>query len=147
MDNLRELYQQMILDHNQNPQNFRSMENANRTAEGFNPLCGDQLMIYADVNNDVIQDISFLGSGCAISKAATSIMTTTLKGKTIAETNDLFDAYHKMVTSGSNNGQDMGKLSVMEGVHKYPSRVKCAILCWYTLKNALEEKHKTAVTE
>ncbi len=136
MDDLKELYQQMILDHNQNPQNFREMENATSKAEGHNPLCGDEITLFLHVENEKITDVSFLGSGCAISKASASIMTTLLIGKSVEMAESLFEKFHTMITTGEIS-EDMGKLTVLAGVHKFPSRVKCAVLSWHTMNNAL----------
>ncbi|MAD52176.1 MAG: SUF system NifU family Fe-S cluster assembly protein [Candidatus Marinimicrobia bacterium] len=146
MDDLKDLYQQMILDHNQNPQNFREMENATSKAEGHNPLCGDELTLFLHVENEMITDVSFLGSGCAISKASASIMTTLIKDKTISEAETLFEQFHSIITTGKSNG-DMGKLAVLAGVYKFPSRVKCAVLSWHTMNNALHGNTNLTTTE
>ena len=146
MDNLKELYQQMILDHNQNPQNFREMENATSKAEGHNPLCGDEITLFLHVENEKITDVSFLGSGCAISKASASIMTTLLIGKSVEMAESLFDKFHTMITTGEIS-EDMGKLAVLAGVHKFPSRVKCAVLSWHTMNNALHGNTNLTTTE
>lgn len=146
MDDLRDLYQQLILDHNRNPQNFRDMQNATATANGHNPLCGDEITLFLNVENDQILDISFKGSGCAISKASASIMTTLIKGKTVAETESLFARFHTMITTGEIIG-DIGKLAVLAGVYKFPSRVKCASLSWHTMNNALHGKENLTTTE
>ncbi len=136
----------MILDHNQNPQNFREMENATSKAEGHNPLCGDELTLFLHVENEMITDVSFLGSGCAISKASASIMTTLIKDKTISEAETLFEQFHSIITTGKSNG-DMGKLAVLAGVYKFPSRVKCAVLSWHTMNNALHGNTNLTTTE
>ncbi|MCH7613099.1 MAG: SUF system NifU family Fe-S cluster assembly protein [Candidatus Marinimicrobia bacterium] len=146
VDDLRDLYQQLILDHNRNPQNFRDMQNATATANGHNPLCGDEIKLFLNVENDQILDISFKGSGCAISKASASIMTTLIKGKTVAETESLFARFHTMITTGEIIG-DIGKLAVLAGVYKFPSRVKCASLSWHTMNNALHGKENLTTTE
>ncbi|MCH7763728.1 MAG: SUF system NifU family Fe-S cluster assembly protein [Candidatus Marinimicrobia bacterium] len=146
VDDLRDLYQQLILDHNRNPQNFRDMQNATATANGHNPLCGDEIRLFLNVENDQILDISFKGSGCAISKASASIMTTLIKGKTVAETESLFARFHTMITTGEIIG-DIGKLAVLAGVYKFPSRVKCASLSWHTMNNALHGKENLTTTE
>ncbi|MBT88408.1 MAG: SUF system NifU family Fe-S cluster assembly protein [Candidatus Marinimicrobia bacterium] len=146
MDDLKELYQQMILDHNQNPQNFREMENATSKAEGHNPLCGDEITLFLHVENEKITDVSFLGSGCAISKASASIMTTLLIGKSVEMAESLFDKFHTMITTGEIS-EDMGKLAVLAGVHKFPSRVKCAVLSWHTMNNALHGNTNLTTTE
>lgn len=146
MDDLKELYQQMILDHNQNPQNFREMENATSKAEGHNPLCGDEITLFLHVENEKITDVSFLGSGCAISKASASIMTTLLIGKSVEIAESLFEKFHTMITTGEIS-EDMGKLTVLAGVHKFPSRVKCAVLSWHTMNNALHGNTNLTTTE
>ncbi len=149
MSELSELYQQVILEHNKNPRNFREMQEANRVAEGNNPLCGDQLKIYIRLEDDTIQDISFVGSGCAISKASASMMTQAVKGKSRREAEKLFDEFHRMVTGRldvetEENG--LGKLKVFASVLEFPARVKCASLSWHTLRAALNDE-KTASTE
>ncbi|MDP5957883.1 MAG: SUF system NifU family Fe-S cluster assembly protein [Candidatus Marinimicrobia bacterium] len=146
MDDLKELYQQMILDHNQNPQNFREMENATSKAEGHNPLCGDEITLFLHVENEKITDVSFLGSGCAISKASASIMTTLLIGKSVEMAESLFEKFHTMITTGEIS-EDMGKLTVLAGVNKFPSRVKCAVLSWHTMNNALHGNTNLTTTE
>ena len=150
MSDLRELYQEVILDHNKKPRNFHKLEGANRTAEGYNPLCGDQITVYIQLENGVIANISFHGSGCAISKASASMMTASLKGKTKAEAEALFHTFHKMVTGelGTTfDPRDLGKLAVFSGVREFPVRVKCASLPWHTLHAALEGKQETISTE
>jgi nitrogen fixation protein NifU and related proteins len=151
MSDLRELYQEVILDHNRHPQNFRKLATANRRAEGYNPLCGDQITIYVELDNDndVVRDVSFEGSGCAISKASASMMTTSVKGRTRAETQELFQQVHAMLV-GSSNGADtekLGKLMVLGGVCEFPSRVKCATLCWHALAAALKRDAAQISTE
>jgi len=146
-DDLSELYQQVILDHSKSPRNFHKLENANRTAQGHNPLCGDNIMLYLLMDGEIIKDISFQGSGCAISKAAASILTTALKGKTKTEVKTLFDKVHDMVTTGGVDGEDLGKLAVFAGVHKFPARVKCAILPWHAAMAALEGNGQPVSTE
>ena len=146
MDDLKDLYQQMILDHNQNPQNFREMENATSKAEGHNPLCGDEITLFLHVENEKITDVSFLGSGCAISKASASIMTTLLIGKSVEMAESLFEKFHTMITTGEIS-EDMGKLTVLAGVYKFPSRVKCAVLSWHTMNNALHGNTNLTTTE
>jgi nitrogen fixation protein NifU and related proteins len=150
MSELDDLYQEVILDHNKSPRNFRAMENANRKAEGYNPLCGDHVTVYLKLKDGVIQDISFEGSGCAISKASASLMTAELKGKTEAQAKELFDNVHKMLT-GESNGQDsgkgVGKLKILSGVCKFPARVKCASLAWHTVSSALKGTEGVATTE
>lgn len=150
MPDLRDLYQEVILEHSKAPRNFRRLAGANRKAEGFNPLCGDHFTVYLEVEGDSIRDIAFQGSGCAISKASASMMTQSLKGKTMAEAEKLFDEFHKLVTGAAkNNGgaKDMGKLAVFSGVCDYPARVKCATLAWHTLQAALEGKQDKVSTE
>jgi len=140
MNDIQQLYQQLILEHNRNPKNFKEIDHADCELEGYNPLCGDQITIYLNLEDDVITDIGFQGKGCAISKASASIMTTMLKGKTKAEALVIFDKFHKMVTDGTVQ-EDFGKLEVLAGVHKFPSRVKCAILAWHTTVQALDNLH------
>ncbi len=146
-DDLADLYQQVILDHSKSPRNFRKLEGANRTAQGHNPLCGDNYTIYALMDHDVIKEISFQGSGCAISKASASILTESLKGKNRAEVKALFDKVHDMVTTGRVQDTALGKLSVFAGVHKFPARVKCAILPWHAALAAVEGKEEPVTTE
>jgi len=150
MSDLRELYQQVILDHSKKPRNYQKLECANRTAEGHNPLCGDQFTIYLKMDGDVIRDIGFEGAGCAISKASASMMTTSVKGKTKAEAEALFEQFHKMVAGETADCPDpagLGKLTVFCGVCEYPVRVKCASLPWHTLHAALEGKETPISTE
>jgi nitrogen fixation NifU-like protein len=147
---LRELYQQVILDHNKSPRNFRKIDNPSRFAEGYNPLCGDNINIYLKFDNDHISDISFQGSGCAISKASASLMTSILKGKTKEEAEQIFNRFHDLVTDklGDNPDiEDLGKLAVFAGVREFPARVKCASLAWHTMINALHNKNEKVVTE
>jgi len=147
MSDLADLYQEVILDHNRRPRNFHRMADASHTAEGYNPLCGDRLTLYLKVAGDVISDVSFEGSGCAISKASASMMTDALKGQTIADANTLFERFHRMVTTPPDQpAPDMGKLSSLAGVREFPVRVKCASLAWHTLKAALADQQK-ATTE
>lgn len=148
---LRELYQQVILDHNKAPRNFRKIEDASNFAEGYNPLCGDNVTVYIKIDeNNVIQDISFQGSGCAISKASASLMTSILKGKSVEEAEKLFNNFHDLVTDklgDKPNLENLGKLAVFAGVREFPARVKCASLAWHTMINALHKKNEKAVTE
>ena len=137
MDVFKDLYQQLIIDHNQSPRNFRKLENASHSADGHNPLCGDEITVTLIEKEGIIDDIAFIGSGCAISKASASIMTSTLKGMTVQDGNALFDNFHILATTGKNNG-NLGKLSVLAGVYKYPARVKCATLAWHTFQGALQ---------
>jgi len=141
MSELSELYQQVILDHNKKPRNFHKLENANRSAEGFNPLCGDHLNVYLHVEDDQVKDVSFEGSGCAISKASASMMTQAVKGRTKAEAESLFDEFHRMATGEldeENDPNQLGKLKIFAGVRDFPARVKCATLSWHTMRAALE---------
>ena len=144
MSDLGELYQSVILDHNRAPRNSRSMPEANREAEGFNPLCGDRLRVWLKLApGDVIEDVSFDGVGCAISQASASLMTTTVKGKTRAEALELFDRFHEMLTgSGPDAAEGLGKLAVFSGVREFPSRVKCASLAWHAVKSALQNEDR-----
>ena len=145
-DDLSDLYQQVILDHSRSPRNFFRMESANRHAQGQNPLCGDQYTIYLRMNGDRVEEVSFEGSGCAISKASASILTQTLQGKTREEVKQLFDQVHLMVTTGESIGE-VGKLAVFAGVHKFPARVKCAILPWHAALAAAEGREEKVSTE
>ncbi len=145
MDHLRELYQQLILDHNQNPRNFREIEDCDFHKKGHNPLCGDQLDVFVNVDNNVITELTFMGSGCAISKASASIMTETLTGKTIDEANDLFDKFREMAKSGSGAEDLPMKLTVLSGIYKYPARVKCALLAWHTMHQSFDSENNSAV--
>ena len=150
MSELDELYQEVILDHNKSPRNYREMANANHKAEGYNPLCGDHVTVFVRLENGVIQDISFQGSGCAISKASASMMTAELKGKNQAAAQDLFDNVHKMLTGDESDGQavdKVGKLQILSGVCKFPARVKCASLAWHTVIAALKDQAQPASTE
>jgi len=148
MSELTDLYQEVILDHNKKPRNFQKLADANRIAEGFNPLCGDQIQLYVKLEDGVIRDIGFQGSGCAISKASASLMTSTLKGKTSAEADELFERFHRLVTGdAAADAAELGKLAVFSGVREFPVRVKCASLAWHTLRAALEEKADPVTTE
>jgi nitrogen fixation NifU-like protein len=147
---LRELYQQVILDHNKSPRNFRKIENATLMAEGFNPLCGDHIDIFLIVEDGIVKDVSFQGSGCAISKASASLMTSIVKGKSTEEAEKLFERFHDLVTGklGDNPQiEDLGKLAVFAGVREFPARVKCASLAWHTMINALNNKGEKVTTE
>jgi nitrogen fixation NifU-like protein len=145
MSELRDLYQEVILDHNRRPRNFHAIAGASHTAEGYNPLCGDRLTLYLKVEGDTIADVSFEGAGCAISKASASMMTDALKGRTIAEANALFDRFHRMVTTPPEQVvEDMGKLSCLAGVREFPVRVKCASLAWHTLRAAMASEQKAS---
>jgi nitrogen fixation NifU-like protein len=150
MSELDELYQEVILDHNKSPRNFRAMADANCKAEGYNPLCGDQVTVYVKVEDGIIKDISFQGSGCAISKASASMMTSALKGKTEAQAHELFENVHSMLTGASIQQQgrnEVGKLAILSGVCKFPARVKCASLAWHTVNSALHGQGDVASTE
>lgn len=136
---ISELYQEVILDHTKNPRNRRKMVNANRNAEGYNPLCGDQVTLHVSLDGNVLRDISFEGSGCAISTASVSLLTETLKGKTAEEVKTIFKSFHDLVTGQPTKG-DLGKLEVFSGVQEFPMRVKCATLAWHTLNAALDNK-------
>ncbi len=147
-DALRELYQEVILDHSKKPRNFREIDNASHDAKGHNPLCGDRLSLYVVVEDGVIRDMSFKGAGCAISTASASMMTEVLKGKTQAEAEALFESFHGVVTGKTDADEDaLGKLAVFAGVRDYPVRVKCATLAWHTLNAALAEKEEAVSTE
>ena len=151
MDDLRELYQDTILNHNKKPRNFRALPDANREADGRNPLCGDTLTLYARVgDDDRVEEVTFQGSGCAISKASASLMTEFVKGKTVAEVEADFQRFHELVTTPPGVEPDvegLGKLAVFAGVREYPVRVKCATLAWHALRAALENQGETARTE
>lgn len=144
-DDLNELYQQVILDHCRRPRNFHELPAATCSAQGHNPLCGDQLKLYLAMDGERVQDISFLGSGCCISKASASLLTESVKGKTRAEVQQMFNQVHEMVTTGQVVGE-VGKLAVFAGVHKFPTRVKCAILAWHAVIAALKGGGGPAVT-
>ena len=148
MSDLRELYQEVILDHNRNPRNFGPLEDADLCADGHNPLCGDKLSIAVNVVDGVVTDIRFEGSGCAISKASASLMTEGIKGRTLDEARKLFDRFHQLVTDRSvPPDEELGKLAVFAGVRDYPARVKCAILAWHTLRAAVDDNQDVVSTE
>jgi nitrogen fixation protein NifU and related proteins len=147
MSELTDLYQEVILDHNRRPHNFRVIESPTAKQEGYNPLCGDRLTLYLTVDGDVIKDAAFQGSGCAISKASASLMTDAVKGKTVAEATALFEQFHEMITSNPETpAADPGKLSVFAGVREFPTRVKCASLAWHTMKAAVAHDHDAPVS-
>jgi nitrogen fixation protein NifU and related proteins len=148
-EDLRDLYQEVIFDHNRHPRNFRVMADADRQVEGFNPLCGDRLTLFLKMAGDKIVDASFQGSGCAISTASVSLMTEIIKDKTTAEAEALFKTFHEMTTGKEEHIQleAVGKLAVLAGVREYPARVKCATLAWHTLDAALKNEHKSISTE
>ena len=151
MSDLRDLYQEVILDHNRRPRNFGPLPEANHRAEGNNPLCGDRVTVYLDVEGDRIRNVSFEGAGCAISTASASLMTDALKGRSVEEARSLFHGFHEMVTQGKDQTEegeeDLGKLAVFTGVREYPMRVKCATLAWHTLMAALDAKDQATTTE
>jgi nitrogen fixation NifU-like protein len=147
---LRELYQAVILDHNKKPRNFRVLEEANRSAQGFNPLCGDRVTVYLDVEDGVVRKATFQGSGCAISTASASLMTQAVEGKPEGEVRRMFERFHRVVTGSAREAADtegLGKLAVFAGVREFPMRVKCATLVWHALQKALEGKEEVATTE
>jgi len=145
MSDLRDLYQETILDHNKRPRNFKKLEDANRSADGYNPLCGDKVKVYLRVEDGRVQDLSFEGSGCAISKASASVMTESLKGKSVQEVESIFKRFRDLVMGKAGEADDLGKLVVFSGVCEFPTRVKCATLAWHALQAALQE-HKEAVS-
>lgn len=149
MSDLRELYQEVILDHNRRPHNFRELDGADRHADGFNPLCGDRLAVYVNLEGDTVVDATFVGSGCAISKASASLMTDMVKGKSLDDVRRLFEQFLELVTDERAQVDDalLGKLAVFAGVRDYPTRVKCASLAWHTLRAAVEDRHETITTE
>ncbi len=149
MFDIKDLYQEIIVDHNRNPRNFGKLDDANKTLEGFNPLCGDKLTLYLKTNNNKIEDISFDGSGCAISVASASLMTDAMKGKTLDEAETLFDQFHNLITTDNNDidMEQLGKLAALAGVKDYPARVKCASLCWHTLHSAIQGDDAPVSTE
>jgi nitrogen fixation NifU-like protein len=150
MADLRDLYQDIILDHHKKPRNFRKLDHANRQADGFNPLCGDKVSVYLQVENGTVNDIGFIGTGCAISTASASMMTESLIGKTEAEARAMFEKFQRLVTDRTGSGPDssaLGKLEVFSGVREYPVRVKCATLAWHTMRAALEGSRETVATE
>jgi nitrogen fixation NifU-like protein len=146
MSELRELYQEVILEHSKHPRNFRALDAANHKAEGFNPLCGDHFTVYVDIQDGSIHDIAFQGAGCAISKASDSMMTQSLKGKNAGEAEELFSKFHDLVT-GHGSGDEMGKLAAFSGVSEFPLRVKCATLAWHALRAALRGDQAAVSTE
>jgi nitrogen fixation NifU-like protein len=149
MSELRELYQQVILDHNKNPRNFKELPAATAKVEGYNPLCGDHYTLYVEVDGETIRDVGFTGSGCAISKASASVMSATVKGKTKAEADRLFDTFQKLVTghAGELDAAELGRLAAFSGVSEFPARVKCATLAWHTLRTALQGSGEKVSTE
>jgi len=147
MSDLRELYQELIVDHSKSPRNCRPLEGANVSAEGYNPLCGDHVTLYVQLERDRVKDISFQGNGCAISTASASLLTEVLKGKTREEAEALFQSFHNLVTGNAAEASSLGKLKVFAGVSEFPVRVKCATLVWHTLKAALSQIQDTVPTE
>jgi nitrogen fixation NifU-like protein len=148
MPELQDLYQQIILDHNKNPRNYRELPNATRKVEGYNPLCGDHYTVFLELDGETIKDIGFTGSGCAISKASASVMSTTVKGKTREEAERYFDTFHRLVTGDATglSTDELGRLAAFSGVSEFPARVKCASLAWHTLRTALDTEAKEVVT-
>jgi nitrogen fixation protein NifU and related proteins len=150
MNDLTSLYQEVILDHQRNPRNYSRLAKANRQAEGANPLCGDLVTVYLDVQDGIIRDISFQGEGCAIAKASASMMTSVVKGKTLAEASETFNRFHRMITDGQDpcfDLESLGKLAAFSGVKAFPVRVKCASLAWHTLNAAIHSAAKTSTEE
>jgi nitrogen fixation protein NifU and related proteins len=150
MSDLRELYQELIIDHSKRPRNFKVLEAADRKVEGYNPLCGDKITLFLELEHDRVKNVSFQGSGCAISTASASVMTESVKGKTLAEVEALFEVFHDMVTGkppAAGNAPELGKLAVFSGVSEFPARIKCATLAWHTLHAALQGNGDTVSTE
>jgi nitrogen fixation NifU-like protein len=150
MSDLRELYQELIIDHSKRPRNFKVLEAANRKLEGYNPLCGDKITLFLELEHDRVKNVSFQGSGCAISTASASVLTESIKGKTLAEVQALFEVFHEMVMGkppAAGNVPELGKLAVFSGVSEFPARVKCATLAWHTLHAALQGTGETVSTE
>jgi len=150
MSAIRELYQQVILDHNKSPRNYRAMQDATRAVDGYNPLCGDHYKVYVRIDNGIIRDISFEGAGCAISKASASVMSSMVKGRTVEEAESLFTEFHRLVTGTAADDDDierLGKLAAFAGVSEYPARVKCASLAWHTMHAALSSDQASVSTE
>jgi len=149
MTDLRDLYQQIILDHNRNPRNFRELPNATKRVDGYNPLCGDHYTVFVELDGDVIKEVTFTGNGCAISKSSASVMTTTVKGKKTEDAEKLFDTFHKLVTGepAGLSEAELGRLAAFSGVSEFPARVKCATLAWHTLHSALQDEQEVVTTE
>ncbi len=149
MSNLHELYQEILLEHNNKPRNFRKLEDANRKADGYNPLCGDQITLYLKVEDDVIADVAFQGHGCAISRASASMLTQSVKGETLAKAEEIFDGFHALITDpDADVDYDLlGDLEMLSGVSAFPTRIKCAVLAWHTLNAAIEGKEDSVTTE
>ena len=147
MNDLQELYQEVVLDHNRSPRNFKTLEEANRSAEGFNPLCGDQITLYLEVDgDDKIKDIGFQAMGCAISKASASMMTDAVKNLSVKDAENVFENFRHMLTSEEYDAEILGDAEILSGVSQYPARIKCAVLSWHTLKSALDGNHEQRVT-
>jgi len=149
MAGLSDLYQEILLEHNSKPRNFRKVEEANQTSEGYNPLCGDQITLYLKVVDGVIDDVGFQGTGCAISRASASMMTQSIKGQSVEKAHQIFDAFHYMITEpgGDLDYQTLGDLETLSGVNEYPTRIKCAVLAWHTMKAALTGESNEVTTE
>jgi nitrogen fixation NifU-like protein len=148
MAELADLYQELVLEHSKHPRNFRALDHASHQAEGYNPLCGDHFTVYLEVEGDVIREVSFQGSGCAISKASASIMTQALKGRTTSAADELFEKFHRVVTGADHaRAENLGKLAAFAGVSEFPTRVKCATLAWHTLRAALTGEQQAVSTE
>ena len=149
MSNLHELYQEILLEHNNKPRNFRKLDDANRQADGYNPLCGDQITLYLKVEDDVIADVAFQGQGCAISRASASMLTQSVKGETLARAEEIFDGFHALITDpDADVDYDLlGDLEMLSGVSAFPTRIKCAVLAWHTLNAAIEGKEDSVTTE
>jgi len=147
MNDLADLYQEVILDHNRAPRNFRALPPPSRQANGFNPLCGDKITVYLELDGDTVRDVAFQGSGCAISKASASLMTEIVKGRTRAEAEALYRRFHALVTGGPGDPAGLGKLLAFGGVSEFPIRVKCATLAWHTLRAAIDSRQDTVSTE
>ncbi|HJT18256.1 MAG TPA: SUF system NifU family Fe-S cluster assembly protein [Thermoanaerobaculia bacterium] len=149
MSDLRDLYQQIILDHNRNPRNYRELADATKRVDGYNPLCGDHYTVFVNLDGDVIQEVTFTGNGCAISKSSASVMTTAVKGKRTEEAEKLFDTFHKLVTGepAGLSEAELGRLAAFSGVSEFPARVKCAMLPWHTMHSALQGQQEVVSTE
>lgn len=149
MSGLSDLYQEILLEHNSKPRNFRKVEDASTTAEGYNPLCGDQITLYLKVVDDVVEDVGFQGVGCAISRASASMMTQSIKGKRLDEADGIFNAFHEMITrpDAEPDYDILGDLETLSGVNEYPTRIKCAVLAWHTMRSALNDDGQTVTTE
>ena len=149
MSDLRELYQQVILDHNKNPRNFHELPAATSKVDGYNPLCGDHYTVFVELDGDRIKDVGFTGSGCAISKASATVMSSSIKGKSTEEAHKLFDVFHRLVTGdpGGLSAAELGRLAAFSGVSEFPARVKCATLAWHTLKSAIDGQQQVVSTE